>query len=36
MRSNAVCERMIGTMRRKLLDRMLIVNEYHLRRVLTE
>ena len=35
-RANAVCERMIGTLRRELLDRMLIVNEHHLRRILTE
>ena len=27
---------MIGTLRRELLDRLLIVNEHHLRRVLTE
>jgi putative transposase len=36
MRGNAICERIIGTLRRELLDRMLIVNEHHLRRVLTE
>jgi putative transposase len=36
MRGNAICERMIGTPRRELLDRVLIVNEHHLRRVLTE
>ena len=35
-RANAVCERMIGTLRRELLDRMLIVNEHHLRQVVTE
>jgi putative transposase len=35
-RANAVCERMIGTLRRELLDRLLIVNEHHLRRVLAE
>jgi transposase InsO family protein len=35
-RANAICERMIGTLRRELLDRMLIVNEYHLRQVLAE
>jgi hypothetical protein len=35
-RANAVCERMIGTLRRELLDRMLIINEHHLRRVLAE
>jgi len=31
-----ICERVIGTLRRELLDRLLIVNEHHLRRVLTE
>jgi len=36
MRGNAICERIIGTLRRELLDRMLIVNEHHLRLVLTE
>ena len=35
-RANAVCERMIGTLRRELFDRSLIVNEHHLRQVLTE
>ena len=35
-RANAVCERMIGTLRRELFDRLLIVNGHHLRRVLTE
>jgi putative transposase len=35
-RANAICERMIGTLRRELLDRLLIVNERHLRQVLTE
>jgi putative transposase len=35
-RANAICERMIGTLRRELLDRVLIVNEHHLRRMLTE
>jgi putative transposase len=35
-RANAICERMIGTLRRELFDRVLIVNEHHLRRVLTE
>jgi predicted acyltransferase len=36
MRGNAICERIIGTLRRELLDRLLIVNEHHLRQVLTE
>ena len=37
MRGNAICQkRIIGTLRRELLDRLLIVNEHHLRRVLTE
>jgi putative transposase len=35
-RANAICERIIGTLRRELLDRLLIVNEQHLLRVLTE
>src|SRR5262249_30211460 len=35
-RANAVCERMIGTLRRELFDRLLIVGEHHLRRVLAE
>ena len=34
-RANAICERMIGTLRREVLDRLLIVHEQHLRRVLT-
>jgi len=33
-RANAICERMIGTLRRELLDRTLIVNQRHLRRIL--
>jgi transposase InsO family protein len=33
--ANAVCERMIGTLR-ELFDRVLIANEHHLRQVLTE
>src|ERR1017187_4234097 len=35
-RANAICERMIGTLRREVFDRLLIVNEHHLRQVLTE
>jgi transposase InsO family protein len=35
-RANAICERVIGTLRRELSGRLLIVNEHHLRRVLTE
>ena len=33
---NATCERLIGTLRREVLDRMLILDERHLRAVLTE
>jgi putative transposase len=36
MRGNVICERVIGTLRRELLDRLLIVNEHHLRQVLAE
>jgi len=36
MGGNAICERIIGTLRRELFDRLLIVNEHHLRQVLTE
>ena len=36
MRGNAICERIIGTLRRELFGRLLIVNEHHLRWVLTE
>ena len=36
MRGNGICERIIGTLRRELMDRLLIVNGHHLRRMLTE
>jgi len=35
-RANAICERIIGTLRQEAFDRLLIVSEHHLRRVLTE
>jgi putative transposase len=34
-RANAICARMVGTLRRELLDKVLIVNEGHLRRILS-
>ena len=33
---NATCERLLGTLRRELLDRILILSEAHLRAVLIE
>jgi transposase InsO family protein len=35
-KANTICERIIGTLRRELFDRLLIVNQDHLRQVLTE
>ena len=35
-RMNAICERLIGTLRRELLDRTLILSQAHLRAVLAE
>ena len=33
---NSICERLVGTLRRELLDRMLILGEGHLHTVLAE
>ena len=35
-RANAICERLLGTVRRECLDHVMIVSEAHLRRVLKE
>ena len=35
-RANAICERIIGTLRREVFDRLLIINEHHLRQVMAE
>jgi hypothetical protein len=35
-RMNATCERLVGTLRREVLDRKLILGQAHLRAVLTE
>ncbi|MBC6463512.1 integrase core domain-containing protein [Actinomadura sp. HBU206391] len=35
-RANAICERLVGTLRREMLDQMLIFNEKHLAKILTE
>jgi transposase InsO family protein len=35
-RANATCERLVGTLRREILDRMLILGCRHLHTVLTE
>lgn len=34
-RANAICERVVGTLRREVLDQVLIFNEKHLSKILT-
>jgi hypothetical protein len=35
-RANAICERIVGTLRREVLDQILIFNHRHLSKILTE
>lgn len=35
-RANAVCERLVGTLRREVLDRLLVLNQAHLMKILHE
>ncbi|WP_370088413.1 integrase core domain-containing protein [Streptacidiphilus sp. MAP12-16] len=35
-RANAICERVVGTLRREALDRILIINQAHAHTVLTQ
>jgi putative transposase len=35
-RANAICERVVGTLRREVFDHMLIFNEKHLSKILAE
>jgi len=35
-RANAICERVVGTLRREVFDRLLVVNQAHLAKVLAE
>jgi hypothetical protein len=35
-RANAICERVVGTLRREVFDQVLIFNEKHLSKILTE
>jgi putative transposase len=34
--ANAICERVVGTLRREVFDRLLVVNQAHLAKVLAE